>query len=996
MRSMKMFVNMNSKFQCANTTCLPFVIIVTSNVLGCEVACLMRSQCKAATFYRSITICQLFNDIIDLNGNMLIHTDATSMSVINGTRFPSESISTQITTTTTTTSTTTTATTTTTTTTSTTSTTTTSTTTTSTRTTSTTATTTTTTTTTSTTTTAVLKNPGNNIQWLFDGNLNDVYGNYNGQLFNTTNVTWMSPGYAGYGSAIRFTANSYMIINRDLNLSSVRLTVSAWIWLPNTLSSNVYFPLFSYCPASSTDMCLHMIIKNTIFLGYFSDDLTGSTVLKFNQWYHVAFIHDPLLFKQSVYLNGILNGIRVPNSPFHGNANYTTIGAVPLLSGFTLQNGFIDKLTFAARIKNTSELLDEATLVAYFSFDNTYNDNGPNQMIKITFISTSFDSQGRFNQCLLLNNLANLSYFQIDGLYYLGQTNYSYSFSLWIYPFNNNGTILQVSSTSWCIPMIGYDSFGHLTIQTKGLSGIYSITYTSGTILLNQWTNIILTYSNTNGLQLFLNGLFINGYNSDYSYSASNNSLNTIILGNSITLNNCSSSMTQIVPSQFQGKIDEFKIFSRELSLDDITELAQGTTYYTYGSSSLWKFDNNTFDSLSNLNGTAINSPSYIASGITGNGYALKLIRNNNQYVTISTYKNFANVSFTVEMWIYPTSLSNNIDYGLFSQYGSSTTDNSLHLIIRNNILLMGFYADDLPCTTTLSINTWYHVAFVYDYRSRSQLVYLNGNQDCLRTSAGPFLGTSGSIYIGTFMLVQGNFQYFDGYIDNVELNMRVKTNSEILTDATLTTWHSFDNISLIDSGPLGLTRTYSNVTLVPGKVNQALSFNSSLSFYQVSGFVLLGIPNNPYSMSLWVTRTSTGGGILIHLSTQTNGTGWCAALMGFRSTGEIIVINWYGGTGTEIVGPILSINIWIHIAMTYSPTNGLILYINGINYGTTGSRSYGAPGQNVFLTLGNFLGGTSCNKTSITSDPYVGYLDEFRVYSRELSAADVYGLANP
>ncbi|CAF0916040.1 unnamed protein product [Adineta ricciae] len=89
MRSMKMFVSMNSKFQCANTTCLPFIIIIPPNVLGCQVACLMRSQCKAATFYRSIMICQLFNDIIDLNGNMLIDTDATSMSVISGTRFPS-------------------------------------------------------------------------------------------------------------------------------------------------------------------------------------------------------------------------------------------------------------------------------------------------------------------------------------------------------------------------------------------------------------------------------------------------------------------------------------------------------------------------------------------------------------------------------------------------------------------------------------------------------------------------------------------------------------------------------------------------------------------------------------------------------------------------------------------------------------------------------------------------------------------------------------------
>ncbi|CAF4097455.1 unnamed protein product, partial [Adineta steineri] len=80
----------DSKFQCANTTCLPFINIITSNVRNCQVACLTQSQCRAATFHRSTSNCKLFADMSNENENMLTDVDASSMNVIRGTRFPAE------------------------------------------------------------------------------------------------------------------------------------------------------------------------------------------------------------------------------------------------------------------------------------------------------------------------------------------------------------------------------------------------------------------------------------------------------------------------------------------------------------------------------------------------------------------------------------------------------------------------------------------------------------------------------------------------------------------------------------------------------------------------------------------------------------------------------------------------------------------------------------------------------------------------------------------
>ena len=71
-------------------------------------------------------------------------------------------------------------------------------------------------------------------------------------------------------------------------------------------------------------------------------------------------------------------------------------------------------------------------------------------------------------------------------------------------------------------------------------------------------------------------------------------------------------------------------------------------------------------------------------------------------------------------------------------------------------------------------------------------------------------------------------------YIDQVSLIMRSKSASEVLNDATLTTLHSLESASYFDTGPNGLSGTAANATAVPGRVNQALSFTSNSSYYQV------------------------------------------------------------------------------------------------------------------------------------------------------------------
>ncbi|CAF1501011.1 unnamed protein product, partial [Adineta steineri] len=396
--------------------------------------------------------------------------------------------------------------------------------------------------------------------------------------------------------------------------------------------------------------------------------------------------------------------------------------------------------------------------------------------------------------------------------------------------------------------------------------------------------------------------------------------------------------------------------------------------------------ENNAVDIISGLNGEGVNSPTYVTPGITGSGYALKLISSSNQYITISTYQSFVSTSFTIEMWIYPTTLSSNFYYGLFNQYQSLTTDHNLYVCLYGGNLKMGFWSDDVVSGTTLSINTWYHVAFVYDYSSRTQIIYINGVQDISRSSAGPYLGTSGSISIGNYY--DGINHGYDGYIDQVTLYMNARNASDILSDATLTTWHSFDCGISYDSGPNKINGTANNVILASGRVGQGLSFSLRSSYYQLYGFSVLGISNHPYSISLWIQRTSTGGGTLVHVSSQTDGGGWCLDFMGFSSSGQIVGSSWDGAV-EEVVGPVVSTKVWTHVATTFSTINGVRLYVNGGFIGSTGAMAYAASGTSNTVILGNPRA-AGCAAKSIVSGTFYGYLDEFRLYSRELSAREV------
>jgi hypothetical protein len=130
------------------------------------------------------------------------------------------------------------------------------------------------------------------------------------------------------------------------------------------------------------------------------------------------------------------------------------------------------------------------------------------------------------------------------------------------------------------------------------------------------------------------------------------------------------------------------------------------------------------------------------------------------------------NSSFTVEAWVNPAAISG--DQTILGQEiaGESRT---LHLILRNGKIHMGFFSDDLMGQTDVPANTWSHIAFTYDVATNARVVYLNGVPDGSDTSTGPFLG-EGNVDIGRW----GGVNYLNGRIDELRVWNGVRTQAEI------------------------------------------------------------------------------------------------------------------------------------------------------------------------------------------------------------------------
>jgi hypothetical protein len=125
---------------------------------------------------------------------------------------------------------------------------------------------------------------------------------------------------------------------------------------------------------------------------------------------------------------------------------------------------------------------------------------------------------------------------------------------------------------------------------------------------------------------------------------------------------------------------------------------------------------------------------------------------------------------------------------------------------------------------------------------------------DDTKTSSDPYQGQNGSIIIGTSNI---SLNTYHGLIDDFKYTAMAKLAADILNDAALIAYFSFDSSPLIDDmGPNKLSGFMQNDALINGKVGQALSLSRTSSVFEAYAFYQLSLSNGDFSFVLRINLT--------------------------------------------------------------------------------------------------------------------------------------------
>jgi hypothetical protein len=298
---------------------------------------------------------------------------------------------------------------------------------------------------------------------------------------------------------------------------------------------------------------------------------------------------------------------------------------------------------------------------------------------------------------------------------------------------------------------------------------------------------------------------------------------------------------------------------------------------------------------------------------------------------------------------------------------------------------------------STISLNTWYHVAFVCN--AGSARIYINGTQ-----VAGPVtitLPTSASqtLRIGYDDVGTVNFQY-NGYLSNIRLVKGVAVYTGTFTPPTSSlaaTQSAGANISAITGAATVFLTCQSNRFIDNSSNAFALTITGAPSVQRFNPF---GNSQTAYTTSvIGSSAYFTGGGdylqtpssAIFNLNTgDWTMEGWFYLTAAPAANQRLFVIDggsvygmytkvdggiYYGLFGTSEVtiapaGTLSGYNQWKHIAFVKSGASTTTCYVNGVSVGST--TSYSLPNSNsTFYIAGS---------TPYAANVYAGYISDVRV----------------
>ena len=159
------------------------------------------------------------------------------------------------------------------------------------------------------------------------------------------------------------------------------------------------------------------------------------------------------------------------------------------------------------------------------------------------------------------------------------------------------------------------------------------------------------------------------------------------------------------------------------------------------------------------------------------------------------------------------------------------------------------------------------------------------------------------------------------------------------------------------------------------GKIEYGVHHDGGTEYTQGAGFTNLGTSNMAYSVSSWFNAdVSETAGNLLHVSSNSGGTGWCLPMLSIGGS-VIRATSWTGGEVDAVGTTPISQGSWEQGYATWDSSNGLNVYLNGAFEDNATQATFSASGASDYVSTGLSPGSCAGNQGY-----FAGGIDEVRI----------------
>lgn len=561
-----------------------------------------------------------------------------------------------------------------------------------------------------------------------------------------------------------------------------------------------------------------------------------------------------------------------------------------------------------------------------------------------------------------------------------------FTYEAWIRPNSagegTGGQIFYKGTNTW----LRVDTLANGTLDIEASLDLATTDATlnvASQVSLHRWTHVAFSYTDDGDdeITLWVNGAAVGSSTNGVGSPASDT--NDLLIGGTTTNN-------------FHGSMDEFRIYPYERSTAQmITDAKRGgmvegqsaaigrkDALLSDGLIGFWKMDESSW--TNNCSTSTVLDASGIGNhlrscpnttgptgGVTGKYGSSGTFDGSNDYLDGTDDSDYEFGSSTAQLtfsaWVYPTTVAPAAAMTVLSKYNSSSNQREYMLQIgttgRVQLSLSGdgSAVSTITGNTTLTANTWQHIAATYDVVTDTARVYLNGQLDreSTITLSTVYAGTA-SFHIGAVARSTSTPDlFFSGNIDDVRVYNRQISASDIQSLARfapepLTYWKLDGNTgtsTVPDSSGNGVALTMggspNNNQWQVGKSGATFDFDGTNDEFTSSSSTL-NLGTSSFTISAWIVRdTGTTDDVIFSKKIQGLGTNCSVAddvgyTLMIYSTDELGVAICSDSTlrGWEMYSAANAVTVgqWVHVAAVVDRyfLGSSRIYINGLPIATT------------------------------------------------------------